>query len=80
MSLRTAGIDTLILAGGTTEVGIASTAYSIRDHGLTLIILRDTCRSTKPGVNEFFMDTVFPILARVRTVDEASALIERQAS
>jgi len=80
LSLRTAGIDTLILAGGATEVGIASTAYSARDHGLNLIILRDACRSTKPGVNEFFMDTVFPIFARVRTVDEAIALIERQAS
>ena len=80
LSLRTAGIDTLILAGGATEVGIASTAYSARDHGLDLIILRDACRSTKPGVNEFFMDTVFPIFARVRTVDEAIALIERQAS
>ncbi len=76
LSLRTAGIDTVMLAGGATEVGIASTAYAARDHDLNLMLLRDACRSTKEGVNEFFMDRVFPIFARVRTVDEAIALLD----
>jgi nicotinamidase-related amidase len=79
LSLRTAGIDTIILAGGATEVGIASTAYSARDHGLNLIVLRDACRSTKEGVNEFYMDRIFPIFARVMTVDEAIAWIGNPA-
>jgi nicotinamidase-related amidase len=74
LSLRTAGIDTVMLAGGATEVGIASTAYSARDQGLNIIVLRDACRSTKEGMNDYFMDRIFPIFARVRTVDEAIAL------
>jgi ureidoacrylate peracid hydrolase len=78
LSLRTAGIDTIMLAGGATEVGIASTAYSARDLGLNLIILRDACRSTKEGMNNYFMDRVFPIFARVRTVDEAIALFSNE--
>ncbi len=79
LSLRTAGIDTVMLAGGATEVGIASTAYSVRDCGLNLIVLRDACRSPKEGVNDFFMDRVFPIFARVRTVDQAIAMMEKSA-
>jgi nicotinamidase-related amidase len=77
LSLRTAGIDTIMIAGGSTEVGVASTAYSARDCDFNLILLRDACTSGKPGVNDFFMDTVFPIFARVMTVDEAIAAIER---
>lgn len=77
LSLRTAGIDTLMIAGGATEVGVASTVYSARDHDLNLIILSDACRAARPGVDEFFMARVFPIFARVMTVDEAIAAFAR---
>jgi nicotinamidase-related amidase len=75
LSLRTAGIDTIILAGGSTEVGIASTAYSARDRDFNQIILRDACTSGHAGVNDFFMDRVFPTFARVMTVDKLEALV-----
>ena len=77
LSLRTAGIDTIMIAGGSTEVGVASTAYSARDRDFNLILLRDVCTSGKPGVVDFFMDNVFPIFARVMTVDEAIAAFAR---
>jgi nicotinamidase-related amidase len=77
LSLRTAGIDTLLLAGGATEVGIASTAYSARDLDLNQIVLRDACTSGRAEVKDFFMDHVFPAFTRVMTVDEALALVAR---
>ncbi|HET8567655.1 MAG TPA: cysteine hydrolase [Candidatus Limnocylindria bacterium] len=77
LSLRSAGIDTLMLAGGAIEVGIASTAYAARDLGFSQVVLRDACRSTRPGMREAFMDTIFPNFARVRTVEEAIALFAR---
>jgi nicotinamidase-related amidase len=71
LSLRTRGIDTIILAGGSTGVGIASTAYAARDRDFSLIIVRDACRSGRdPSINEFFMDAVFPSLSRVMTLEE----------
>jgi nicotinamidase-related amidase len=76
LSLRTAGLDTIMIAGGSTEVGVASTAYSARDRDFNLILLSDGCRSGRPGVNEFFMEKVFPIFARVMTIEEAIASIE----
>jgi nicotinamidase-related amidase len=76
LSLRTAGIDTIMLAGGSTEVGIASTAYAARDLDFNLIVLRDACRSSKPGVDDFFASQVFPVFARVMTVAQAIAAIQ----
>jgi nicotinamidase-related amidase len=77
LSLRTAGIDTIMIAGGATEIGVASTAYSARDRDFNLIILRDACHSGSPGVDDFFMDRIFPIFARVMTVDQAIAQFAR---
>ncbi|HTE84281.1 MAG TPA: cysteine hydrolase [Dehalococcoidia bacterium] len=70
LSLRTAGIDTIILAGGSTEVGIASTAYSARDRDYNQIVIRDACTSNQESVNDFFMESVFPGFARVMTIDD----------
>jgi nicotinamidase-related amidase len=75
LSLRTRGIDTIILAGGATNVGVASTAYSARDRDFSLIVLSDGCRTRDPSVNEYFMDEIFPRFARVMTVDEAISKI-----
>ena len=75
LSLRTAGIDTIMIAGGAIEVGVASTAYAARDRDFNLIILKDACTSMRPAVKDMFMEQVFPIFARVMTVDEAIAQI-----
>jgi nicotinamidase-related amidase len=75
LSMRTAGIDTLMLAGGAIEVGVASTAYSARDLDYNLIFLRDACTSPDPQVAELFMTKVFPNFGRVMTVDQAIAAL-----
>ena len=77
LSLRTAGIDTIIIGGTTTEIGIASTAYSARDLDYNLIILRDACRGGRPGMDKFWMETIFPGFARVMSVDQAISKIAR---
>jgi ureidoacrylate peracid hydrolase len=73
--LRGLGIDTILLAGGSTDVGIVATAYAARDLGYHLIILRDACQSQRPGAQEFCMDRLFPRMARVMTVAQAIALL-----
>jgi nicotinamidase-related amidase len=79
LSLRTAGIDTIMLAGGAIEVGLGSTAYSARDLDFNLIVLRDLCTSPDPEVKELFMNKVFPIFARVMTSDDAIAQLQSAA-
>jgi nicotinamidase-related amidase len=70
LSLRTLGIDTIMLAGGAIDIGIASTAYSARDNDFSQIILRDVCTGEQE-ILDMFMDRIFPKFARVMTVDQA---------
>jgi len=74
-ALRTRGVDTVILCGGSTEIGIASTAYAARDLGYNLVIPSDACTSPKGGVHSQLMREVFPRLARVRATAQVLAML-----
>ena len=75
LSLRTRGIDTIILCGGATDVGIVSTAYSARDMDFNLVIVSDACRSGNQDNHNQLMTRVFPFMARVRTASEVVGMI-----
>jgi ureidoacrylate peracid hydrolase len=77
--LRARGVNTVLLCGGSTDVGIASTAYAARDLGYHLVVVRDCCHSERPGAQDFFMDRIFPRMARVVNAADAVALIEAGA-
>lgn len=72
LSLRSRGIDTILLVGGSTHVGIASTAYAARDLDFQVVVVRDGCHGFAEQ-RTFFLDKVFPRMCRVRTVDEILA-------
>lgn len=73
LSLRSRGIDTILLVGGSTHVGIASTAFAARDLDYQVIVVRDGLTGYEPQ-RTFFADNVFPRMCRVRTVDETIAM------
>jgi nicotinamidase-related amidase len=75
LSLRTAGVRNVLLAGSATQAGIASTAYAGRDRDFNMVLLRDAIRSGDDEIQEYFMTHVFPRLGRVRTVDQTLALL-----
>lgn len=74
LSLRSRDIDTILLVGGSTHVGIASTAYAARDLDLQVVVVRDGCHGFAEQ-REFFLDKVFPRMCRVRTVDDVLAAL-----
>ena len=67
LALRARHADTIILSGGSTEIGVSSTAYAARDLDYNLVIASDACTSAKHEVHDQLMREVFPRLARVRT-------------
>lgn len=75
MQLRVRGIDTIIIAGGSTDVGIASTLFAARDLDYGIVVARDACFSARGNNNQFFMERVFPRMGRVMDVDDAVALM-----
>jgi nicotinamidase-related amidase len=74
LSLRTRAVDTILLIGGSTHVGIAATAYDARDQDLSVVLARDALTGF-PLQREFFLDQVFPRMTRIRTVDEILAAL-----
>jgi ureidoacrylate peracid hydrolase len=75
LQLRVRGIDTIVIAGGSTDVGIASTVFAARDLDYGIVVVRDACYSSRGPNHDFFMDRVFPRMARVMSVDQAVSLM-----
>jgi len=67
LALRTRGADTIVLLGGSTDVGIAATAFAARDLDYNLVIVSDACTSPERDNHDQLMARVFPRMARVRT-------------
>jgi ureidoacrylate peracid hydrolase len=75
LQFRVRGIDTIVIAGGSTDVGIASTVFAARDMDYGIVVVSDGCYSARGSNNQFFMERVFPRMGRVMTVDQAVALM-----
>jgi nicotinamidase-related amidase len=69
LSLRSRDIDTILLIGGSTHVGIAATAYDGRDRDFQITVVADCCHGF-PEHREFFLDKVFPRMCNVRCTDD----------
>jgi ureidoacrylate peracid hydrolase len=77
LALRSRGIDTIIISGGSVDVGVASTVYAARDLDYNVIIVRDACSNSHDDSMAAFMNTVFPRMARVRNTNQVLEMIEK---
>jgi nicotinamidase-related amidase len=75
LALRTRKVDTVILVGGSTDVGIASTAFAARDLDYNLVIVPDACTSPERDNHDQLMTRVFPRMARVRPTSQVLAML-----
>ena len=72
LSLRSRGIDHILLVGGSVHVGVASTAYSARDMDFQVTVVSDCCHGF-PEQRAFFMEKVFPRMCHVRGLADTVA-------
>ena len=78
LALRARGIDTLIVSGGSTDVGVASTLYSGRDLDYNMIVVSDACgTSHDQRAHDTLVELIFPRMARVRTTDEVIGMMQK---
>ena len=78
LALRTRSIDTVIISGGSTDVGVTSTLYSGRDLDYNLIVASDACgTSHDQRAHDMLMELVFPRMARVRTTDQVIEMVQK---
>ena len=81
LSLRARDIQTILLTGGSTEVGIASSCYAARDLDFNTILVRECLRSGRgQHISDFFIDRIAGNLARVRSLDAVLGMLSQVAT
>jgi nicotinamidase-related amidase len=75
LQLRRRGIQTVVLGGVSTNIGVESTARAAWEHGYGLIFAEDAMSSSGADLHGFAIANIFPRLGFVRrTVDILAAL------
>jgi nicotinamidase-related amidase len=70
LQLRRRGIDTIVLCGISTNIGVESTARNAWELGFNLVVVEDACAAATAEQHQGSMTNIFPRIGRVRTTDE----------
>ncbi|PHI95472.1 hydrolase [Parasaccharibacter apium] len=70
LQLRRRGINTIVLGGIATNMGVESTARAAHEHGYHVIILEDLTAGLDEEMHHFAFQRLFPHLARIRQSNE----------
>src|ERR1700759_5537619 len=73
--LKSRGIDTVVLTGISTNVGVESTARQGTGLGFAFVLVEDACSAQSAEHHRFAFEHIFPRLTRVRTTDEVLAAL-----
>jgi nicotinamidase-related amidase len=73
--LKQRGIDTVVLTGISSNIGVESTARQGTGLGFAFVIVEDACGTTDAESHNFVFQKIFPRLARVRKTDEVLAAL-----
>jgi nicotinamidase-related amidase len=68
--LRTRRIDTVVLAGISTNIGVESTLRQGTGLGFAFVTVEDACSTFSPEMQQFAFKMIFPRLSRVRTTQQ----------
>nr|WP_318381309.1 hydrolase [uncultured Enterobacter sp.] len=70
LQLRRRGIDTIVLCGISTNIGVESTARNAWELGFNLVVVEDACSAASTEQHQGSMTNIFPRIGRVRSTDE----------
>ena len=68
--LRRRGIQTIVLGGVATNMGVESTARQAWEHGYAVVLAEDAATSFSAEMHAFAFEHIFPHLGRVAKADE----------
>jgi nicotinamidase-related amidase len=75
LQLRRRGIDTIVLGGIATNMGVESTAREAWQHNYAVVIAEDATTTLDAAMHEFAIGKIFPRIARVRSTAEIVAAL-----
>ena len=73
--LRARGIETVVLCGVRTTVGIETTCRDGRDLGYNMVLVSDCTGGVAPDEHQWTLDHIFPMISRVRTGAEVAVML-----
>jgi nicotinamidase-related amidase len=73
VQLRRRRVDTIVLCGIATNIGVESTARTGYEHGFNLVFASDAMTARDGELHEMAVKKYFPTIGRVRTVEEIVA-------
>ena len=82
LQLRRRGIDTLVLGGIATNMGVESTARDAFERGYALVFAEDAMSTSlqAEGAHAFAIGNIFPRIGRVRSAEEVRKALVAVAS
>lgn len=75
LQLRRRGIDTIVLCGVSTNIGVESTARHAWELGFSLVIAEDACSAASTEQHQSSLDYIFPRIARIRSTEAILAAL-----
>ena len=76
--LRRRGIDTILLGGIATNLGVEQTGREAWQHNYAVVLASDACTSIDAAAHEFALRAIFPRIARVRPTAEIVEALKSQ--
>lgn len=73
--LKDRDVDTVVLTGIATNVGVESTARQGTGLGFAFVVVEDACGAMDEESHRYSFEKIFPRLARVRTADQVIAAL-----
>src|SRR5579875_4231713 len=77
LQLRRRGIDTIVLCGIATNIGVESTAREAYEHGYQQVFVEDAMAAMSAEEHAHSVRFILPRIGRVRTTDEVVAALDR---
>jgi nicotinamidase-related amidase len=75
LQLRRRGIDTIVLCGISTGIGVDTTAREAFQHGYNQIFVEDAMTAVKKEEHTYVCKHIFPRMGQIRTADEVLDLL-----
>lgn len=75
LQLRRRGIDTIVLCGVSTSIGVDTTAREAYQHGYHQVFVEDAMTASTGKEHEYVCKSIFPKIGRIRTSEEVAALL-----
>ncbi|SDO25163.1 Nicotinamidase-related amidase [Paenibacillus sp. yr247] len=76
LQLRRRGIDTIVLCGISTSIGVDTTATEAFQHGYHQVFVEDAMTATAKEEHEYVVKTKFPRMGKIRTTEEVVSMLK----